>query len=598
MPANHNRNVTDIYRSTVDSSFAFMKRTANIAELLVKNIPLPNGEGVLLPICDLHSDDRSLIRDLASWRANHQTAYPTRFPVTEEGTAKWLQSGLLNIDDRILFLVLDRHGNRVGHLGFANCFSDGGFMEVDNVIRGLPENSPGIMGLALDTILEWARTTIGAQGFFLRVFKDNKHAVTFYERHGFTKSTEIPLRRTLDGELESFKPLESGDIQPPDAIFLKMTWCPDVSVGQQIILTAGPSISERESFYAWDAARYGWNSKWNSYLTWFEQQFADYIGVKHCLATSSGTGALHIALQALEIGPGDEVIVPDLTWVATANAVRYVGATPIFADIELDTWNMDVKSAEVLITPRTKAIMPVHMYGHPARMDGIMTLARKHGLYVIEDAAPAIGAEWKGQRCGSFGDFAAFSFQGAKLLVTGEGGMLVCSNTTLYEKALKVWDQGRDPKKTFWIDSHGLKYKMSNIQAAIGLGQLERCSELISMKRRIFEWYAERLKDLKGIHLNFESSDAFSIYWMSSLRLDENIKVSRNELAVELKKRNVDTRPVFPAISQYPIWGRDVTPQPTALRVGQQAMNLPSGVCLRREHVDYVCRQIREILDA
>ena len=370
------------------------------------------------------------------------------------------------------------------------------------------------------------------------------------------------------------------------------------TAGESLILTAGPSISAREAAYAFDAAKYGWNKEWSKYLTKFEQDFAAFVDASHAMACSSGTGALTIALTALDIGPGDEVIVPDLTWVATANAVRYVGATPIFADIELDTWNIDAGSAEALITPRTKAIMPVHMYGHPARMDRVLAVARKHGLYVIEDAAPAIGAEWQGRRCGSFGDFAAFSFQGAKLLVTGEGGMLVCNNPKLYEKALKVWDQGRNPNKTFWIDSHGLKYKMANVQAAIGLGQLERCAELVAMKRRVFDWYAEGLQGVPDIHLNHEAEGAHSIYWMSSLRLEEGARLTRDELGVELKKRNVDSRPVFPAISQYPIWGREVAPQPTALRVGRQAMNLPSGVCLRREQVDYVCRQIREILGA
>ncbi len=368
------------------------------------------------------------------------------------------------------------------------------------------------------------------------------------------------------------------------------------TAGESLILTAGPSISARETVYASDAAKYGWNREWSKYLTRFEQDFAAFIGVGHALACSSGTGALTIALTALDIGPGDEVIVPDLTWVATANAVRYVGATPVFADVELDTWNIDILSAEALITPRIKAIMPVHMYGHPARMDGVMALARKRGLYVVEDAAPAIGAEWHGRRCGGFGDFAAFSFQGAKLLVTGEGGMLVCNNPQLYEKALKVWDQGRNPTRTFWIDGHGLKYKMANVQAAVGLGQLERCAELVAMKRRVFGWYAEGLRGVPDIHLNRETAGAHSIYWMSSLRLDEGARMSRDDLGAALKKRNVDTRPVFPAISQYPIWGRELAPQPVALRVGRQGMNLPSGVCLRREQVDYVCRQIRELL--
>jgi perosamine synthetase len=367
-------------------------------------------------------------------------------------------------------------------------------------------------------------------------------------------------------------------------------------VPSDLILTAGPSISTIESYYSYDAASYGWNGNWSKYLTKFEKKFAEYVGVKYAMATSSCTGALQIALMALDIGPGDEVIVPDQTWVATANAVRYVGAIPVFADIELDTWNINVKSVEKLITSKTKAIMPVHMYGHPARMTALIELAKKHGLKVVEDAAPAIGAEWEGKRCGSFGDFAGFSFQGAKLMVTGEGGMLVTNSDELYQKALKIWDQGRNPSRTFWIDENGVKFKMSNIQAALGLAQLERVDELIEMKRRLFTWYQEGLAGTPFIFLNEEVKGAHSIYWMSSFRLDESAPISRDNLIKRLKEVNVDTRPVFPAISQYPIWPRHQEPQPTAMRVGLQAINLPSGVCLTKDEVMYAAAQVKRIV--
>lgn len=461
----------------------------------------------------------------------------------------------LNDSACVAFVVLNRQQCLVGALGLS------GYNELSlslSIIFG--DRNDLVMIEATSTLAKWAEDTL----FVTKIMSADACSPEFWEHAGFT-----------------------------DGVFLSLQ---ARTAGQSMILTAGPSISPRETVYAFDAAKYGWNKDWSKYLTKFEQDFATFIGAKFSLACSSGTGALTIALTALDIGPGDEVIVPDLTWVATANAVRYVGATPVFADIEIDTWNIDTNSAEACITPRTRAIMPVHMYGHPARMDRIMALARKYGLYVVEDAAPAIGAEWQNQRCGSFGDFAAFSFQGAKLLVTGEGGMLVSSNQQLYEKALKIWDQGRNPKKTFWIDGHGLKYKMANCQAAIGLGQLERCDELIAMKRRVFSWYAEELQEVPFITLNAEVSGAFSIYWMSSIRLDETASITRNELCAELKNRNVDTRPVFPAISQYPIWGRDIVPQPTAFLVGNQALNLPSGVCLRREEVAYVCRNIRQIL--
>jgi len=458
-------------------------------------------------------------------------------------------------EGQVAFHVVDCHHAIVGALGLID--RNDGTLAL-SCLAGAPGNSA--LGEAVSTLATWAEDTL----FIESVVAGSGGEPQVWKAAGF-----------VDGVFQSHRARTAG---------------------QEMILTAGPSISQREAVYALDAAKYGWNMEWSKYLTRFERDFAAFVNTSHAMACSSGTGALTIALTALDIGPGDEVIVPDLTWVATANAVRYVGATPVFADVELDTWNIDAASAESLITPRTKAIMPVHMYGHPARMDAVMAVAKRHGLFVVEDAAPAIGAEWQGQRCGSFGDFAAFSFQGAKLLVTGEGGMLVCNNPDLYQKALKIWDQGRNPSRTFWIDGHGLKYKMANVQAAVGLGQLERCPELVAMKRRIFDWYADGLDGVPGITLNQEVDGAFSIYWMTSLRLDEQARLSRDELGAELKKRQVDTRPVFPAISQYPIWNQSPPPQPTALRIGRQAMNLPSGVCLRREQVAYVCSQIRSLL--
>ncbi len=366
--------------------------------------------------------------------------------------------------------------------------------------------------------------------------------------------------------------------------------------GEKMILTAGPSISAREATYAFDAVKYGWNDQWAKYLKAFEQSFAQYVGTKYALATSSCTGALHLALAALGIGPGDEVIVPDITWVATGNAVLYVGAAPVFADVDPKTWTLDPESFRSRITSRTKAVMPVHLYGHPTcRMDKILEIATEHGLSVVEDAAPSIGAEVLGRRTGSFGHFAAFSFQGAKLAVTGEGGMLVTNDETLFKKVHTLWDQGRVPG-TFWIAERGWKYKLANTLAAIGLGQLERNDAMVEAKRRVFRWYEEGLAGVPYLSLNREASWARSIYWMTSILVHESSPVSRDDLMKELKARKVDTRAVFPAISQYPIWPTPQSPQPNALRIGLRAINLPSGVCLSREEVAYICAQIREIV--
>jgi perosamine synthetase len=589
-------NQLSIYKRAVVNNFNFLKSANNLQEVFMRAIPVEKS-GFLIPLSAAHEGDNELLEKLTSWRNNNVHVYPTQFVATLDSTKTWLRDRLLAVEDRLLFLIVDNQGKVVGHIGFNGCFNNEFLFEIDNVVRGETSAPKGLLSQAMFALIEWARKTLNVGGFFLRVMDNNAHAISFYKRNGFVEDKRIPLFKEERNGFVSYREAMEGEFY--EKSFVRMVWQPvRDSVGKTMILTAGPSISAREAVYSFDAASYGWNSGWSKYLTAFEKQFAEYVGVKYAIATSSCTGALQIALMALDIGPGDEVIVPDQTWVATANAVRYVGATPVFADIELDTWNIDAKSIEQLITCKTKAIIPVHMYGHPARMAGIVGIAKKYGLKIVEDAAPAIGAEWEGKRCGSFGDFAAFSFQGAKLMVTGEGGMLATDDDALYQKALKIWDQGRNPARAFWIDANGVKFKMSNIQAALGLAQLERVEELIEMKRRLFSWYQEGLDGVPFITLNKEVEGARSIYWMSSLRLDELAPISRDDLIKRLKERNVDSRPVFPAISQYPIWPMQQKPQPTALRVGKQAINIPSGVCLTKDEVMYVSKQIRELLNS
>lgn len=588
-------NSTNNYKQAIRNYFSFLKNTKRLDDLHTKSIPLPNNMGYLVPLCELHATDKNLITKLAAWRNENSQFFPSQFPVSLDGTTSWLRNNVLNIEDRMLFLIVDQHGHPVGHLGFANGFNQQCALEVDNVVRGVTNSNFGIMHMAMEKLLDWAEEFIAPQQIYLRVLSDNHHAIRFYKKLGFTEEELIPLYKHQEGEAVFYRP-EKNDKKTPDKHFLRMRYSPlALSHSKELILTAGPSISAREISYAADAARHGWNNQWNGYIKRFETSFSDYLGVKHSLTTSSCTGALHIALAALGIGAGDEVIVPDITWVATANAVVYVGATPVFADVDMDSWCMDPASFEALITERTKAVIPVHLYGHPARMDEIAKIARNHGLFIIEDAAPAIGAEWKTQKTGTFGDFATFSFQGAKLAVSGEGGMLVTNDDELYAKAYAIWDQGREPN-TFWIKQNGLKYKMANIQAALGLGQLERINELIAAKRRIFSWYAEYLTNVPHIKLNYETSGAYSIYWMTSILIDKKMPVTRDQLRSALKERNIDTRPVFPAISQYPHWPKAQPPQLNALHIGNQAINLPSGVCLKQRQVEYICKSLKEIL--
>ena len=574
-----------------------MKDAASLSDLHARAIPLTKSGGALIPVARLHKADNQLIHKLSNWRRDNQAAYPTRFEVTEKGTASWLSDRLLNSEDRILFLVQNRFGEVIGHVGLANCINENCEIEADNIVRGVNQCDPGIMTEAMQVLLKWSNDTLWPDKIFLRVFEDNHRAVGFYEKLGFHKTGRIPLKRTENGKTINY--VETSQDSGPDAYFLRMTLegLPIKDVPEKTILTAGPSIGPQEISYSIDAVRSGWNGEWAKYIKRFETDFSTYVGTKYALSTSSCTGALHIALKALGIGPGDEVIVPEITWVATANAVLYVGATPVFADVESGSWCLDPNSFERKITSKTRAVIPVHLYGHPAKMDDIMRIATTHGLYVVEDAAPSIGAKFNNQRTGSFGHFACFSFQGAKLAVTGEGGMLVTSDAKLYEKAYSIWDQGRKPG-TFWIQENGLKYKMANVVAAIGLGQLQRNDAMVEAKRRIFSWYLQRLNDVPEIRLNSEMPWAHSIYWMTSIVCNNgSINTGlRDSIMQHLKSKGIDSRPVFPAISQYPIWPTKQVAEPVADYIGHNAINLPSGVCLTEREVEYICDQIKVAL--
>lgn len=359
------------------------------------------------------------------------------------------------------------------------------------------------------------------------------------------------------------------------------------------ILTAGPLIGPREATYTLRATRHGWNDQHSAFLNEFEKEFAEYIGARHAMATSSCTGALHLALLSLGIGPGDEVIVPETTWVATGAAVRYVGATPVFADVDPNTWTIRPDACRALITPRTKALIPVHLYGYPADMPELMSIAIEHGLRVIEDAAPAIGALVGDQPVGTFGDIGCFSFQGAKMLVTGEGGMLVTNSRVLRDRAWKQQDHGRVPG-SFWIDELGRKYKMSNLTAALGLAQLESAETQIAKKQRINAWYRESLAGVPGISFQTAQEGTTSICWMTSIRVDPAYGEAP-ALARALGEQGIDTRPVFPPISSYPIWG-SATGEPGAVArgLGESAINLPSGVRLSRASVERVSAAVIE----
>ncbi len=358
---------------------------------------------------------------------------------------------------------------------------------------------------------------------------------------------------------------------------------------------AGPSITDLEVAYIAEAARTGWHQDYLKYINLFEEKFGAHAGRKHALATSSGTGALHLAYAALGVGEGDEVIVPNITWIASIDPALHMGAVPVFADIEPDTWCLDPNDIERRITPRTKVILAVHLYGHMADMDAILRIAEKHGLKVLEDAAQAVGAVYHGRPAGSFGDVSAVSFTGTKTMVTGEGGMLLTNDAALYRRAAHLNDHCQDPEKRFWNEGLGYKYKMSNIEAACGLAQLERLGELIAKKRQIFSWYNDRLGAVPQLQLNSERAGTTNAYWMTTVIVDRGCGMEKAELMSRLAERGIQTRPFFYPLSELPPLKSDAdTPVSTGL--SPRAINLPSAHDLTEDDMDYVCSALLNIL--
>lgn len=354
-----------------------------------------------------------------------------------------------------------------------------------------------------------------------------------------------------------------------------------------------PSITELEIRYATDAAANGWGDKCYEYINRFEDAFKAHLGVKYAIATSSCTGALHMGMAALGIGPGDEVIMADINWIATAAPIVHLGATPVFVDILPDSWCLDPALVEQAITPRTKAIVAVHLYGNLCEMGALLSIGEKHGIPVIEDAAEAVGSTYHLKRAGSMGKFGVFSFHGTKTVTTGEGGMFVTSDEALFDKVTTLSNHGRarGQLKQFWPDEIGFKYKMSNIQAALGSAQMERIDELIASKRRIFNHYSDGLSELP-VSMNPEPVHAINGYWMPTIVAHECVHFKRARLLDLFKQDNIDGRVFFWPLSDT---GHFVhcKPTPVSHSIYSRALNLPSYHDMTADSVNRVCEIIR-----
>lgn len=355
-----------------------------------------------------------------------------------------------------------------------------------------------------------------------------------------------------------------------------------------------PSITELEVSYATDAARNGWGEHCYDYIYKFEDAFRAHLGVKHAIATSSCTGATHMGLAAMGVGPGDEVIIADINWIASAAPITYLGADPVLVDVLPDTWCIDPVKAEAAITPRTKAIIAVHLYGNLCDMDAMLDIGARHGIPIIEDAAEAIGSIWHGKRAGSMGTFGTFSFHGTKTITTGEGGMFVTNDDALYEKVLTFSNHGRARGETrqFWPDMVGFKYKMSNVQAAIGCAQMERIDQLIAGKRTLFRYYADRLSSLP-LRMNPEPVGTINGFWMPTVMFNESVIFDREALLSAFKANNIDGRVFFWPLSMLPMFNAKPD-NVTSYGLYKRALNLPSYHDLSETEVDRVTDIVKQ----
>jgi perosamine synthetase len=371
------------------------------------------------------------------------------------------------------------------------------------------------------------------------------------------------------------------------------------AVPERFLPIAEPVLAGREREYVLECLDSTWISSNGAFIERFERAFAEHCGVEHAISCSNGTVALHLALLGLGIGPGDEVICPTLTYVASANSIVYCGATPVFVDSEPHTWNMDPNALERAVTPRTRAIIAVHLYGHPVEMDAVREIAAAHGLGVIEDAAEALGATYRGRAVGSLGDVATFSFYGNKILTTGEGGMVVANDGALARRMRQLRGQGQDFERRYWFPIVGFNYRMTNVVAAIGTAQLECVDWHVSRRRETAAAYRVRLAKSERLVFSPEAPWAESSFWMSSVLIRDATRNQRDEVMARLARHGIETRPFFYPMHVMPPY-RDVGQRefPVADDLSARGMNLPSGAGLSEADIERVCRVLEESVGA
>jgi perosamine synthetase len=370
------------------------------------------------------------------------------------------------------------------------------------------------------------------------------------------------------------------------------------------ITSAGPSITQAEIELVTQAVSDGWQDRMNWYIDKFVDEFSDYIGTKFCLPTAHCTDAIHLAMLALDIGPGDEVIVPDLTWVASVSPVCYVGAKPVFADVDRHSWCVTAESISKCITPKTKAVVVVDLLGNMPEWDEIITLCRSENIKIIEDAAEGLGARYKGKQAGSFGDISLFSFNATKLIMSGQGGAVCTNDPDLYRKVKLLSHHGIDKAesgKYYWSTVIGYNYNWTNIQAALALAQLRRIEELISYKQWLFEEYSKGLEGIPGVRLNTPSVNVNPVYWITTAIVDETYGLNKEEIIEKFIEYNIDIRPLFYPISSMPPFGEyshcEIGDDNfESYNLSKYGVCLPNGNNLTTEDVSYICASFKKVL--
>lgn len=366
----------------------------------------------------------------------------------------------------------------------------------------------------------------------------------------------------------------------------------------QRIAVAEPVFNGNEKKYLTECIDTGWVSANGRFIDEFQKKFAEYVGTKHAVACSNGTVSLQLIMKAMRIGEGDEVVMPALTYIATANAAADAGARPVFVDSDPAAWNIDPEAVEAAITERTAAIIPVHLYGLSCDMEALTDISHRYGIPLIEDAAEAHGAEWDGRKAGSIGKAGSFSFFGNKIITCGEGGMVTTDDDDLYRRLMLFRSQGVDPKKQYWHVVRGYNYRMTNMQAAVGLGQLERIGWHVSERKRVFRTYRKMLVERLGEYVRFQETRAEGshVYWMTSILFTDEVKTGRDDIIRALSDMGIETRPVFCPMHRMPAY-RDLNASfPVAEQLGERGINLPSHSGMDEERIACVVGCLERVI--